>query len=104
MDIKIKWNKLLRDKIKKKINFKKHLKKTNNSQKNKDQNWYKYKVTKHIWFLKGLPWNPRLWEIQWEEKKKNLAESIVALSCTCTWSPWRGWCNTSNAFMDGKVW
>jgi hypothetical protein len=38
--------------------------KTNNSQKNKDQNWYKYKVTKHIWFLKGLPWNPRLWERQ----------------------------------------
>jgi hypothetical protein len=38
--------------------------KTNNSQKNKDKKWYKYKVTKHIWFLKGLSWNPRLWERQ----------------------------------------
>jgi hypothetical protein len=39
-DIKIIWNQMLRDEIKKK-SIRKRIKKTNNNKKNEDQIWYK---------------------------------------------------------------
>jgi polyphosphate kinase len=59
LDTKIKWNKMIRDKIEKNSILKSIKSKTNNNQKNKCQNWFKYKLTEHFWFLKGLAWNLR---------------------------------------------
>jgi hypothetical protein len=39
----------LGDKINKKSTSKSRKNKTNSNQKNEDQNWYKYKLTRHVW-------------------------------------------------------
>ena len=72
LDTKIKWSKILGDKINKKSTSKSRKNKTNSNQKNEDQNWYKYKLTRHVWFLKGLAWNLRRGE-RGGRKRKILA-------------------------------
>jgi len=72
LDTKIKWSKILGDKINKKSTLKSRKNKTNSNQKNEDQNWYKYKLTRHVWFLKGLVWNLRQGE-RGGRKRKILA-------------------------------
>jgi hypothetical protein len=70
LDIKIKWNKLLMDETTKKNQPQKDLKsKTNSNKKNNNQNWYKYKLTWNIWFLKWLVWNLRLGDKRKRRKK-----------------------------------
>jgi hypothetical protein len=53
---------MLRDKIKKKSTYKNNKSKTNNNEKNKNQDWYEYKLIEHIYFLKRLVQNPRYFE------------------------------------------
>ena len=60
LNTKIKWNKILRDKIKKNQLIKTiKAKQINNNEKNKNQDWYEYKLIEHIYFLKRLVQNPR---------------------------------------------